>query len=230
MAQGMPGFESDTNPELALIVTLLILLLGLLVAFAGRIVWKNVMSLIGALIGGTFGFVLGFAVGGILLGLFVGMLSAVICSFVFIFLAEIGLGFVAGMFTYIIADALLGNMIVALVLGAVAMTITIVFIQQAIGVVTAGIGGLLVGISLLWLDYFDMTVVVLSMFGVMILGAAFQLAVIAEGSRVVPTVHAASPAPETPAVPGRTCPNCGGSLTYVSEYNRYFCHRCQRYE
>ncbi len=230
MQQGPPGFESSTNPEVALLVTLLILVLGLVVAFAGRIVWKHVMSLIGALIGGIFGFVLGTAVGGPIMGLFVGMLSAVIGSFVFIFLAEIGLGFVAGMFAYIVADALFGNLIVSLVTGAVAMTLTIVFIEQAIGIVTAGIGGLLVGISLLWLDYFDMTVVVLAMFGTMLLGAGFQLAVIAEAKRPMQTVYPAAAAPETPTIPGRTCPACGGPLTYVPEYNRHYCYRCQRYE
>lgn len=230
MLQGPPGLENNADSELALMVTFLILILGLVIAFAGRIVWKHVMSLIGAFIGGIFGFVLGAAVGGLLVGLFVGMLSAVIGSFVFIFLAEVGLGFVAGMFTYIVVDALIGNTIVALVIGAVAMTLTVVFIQQAIGIVTAAIGGLLVGISLLWLDYFDMTVVVLAMFGTMLLGAGFQLAVIAEAQRPIQTVRPAALAPEAPAIPGRTCPSCGGPLTYVPEYNRYYCYRCQRYE
>ena len=236
MAQGPPGFEDATSSELGILVFVIMLVVGLVIAFAGRIAWRHLMSFIGAIIGGLFGFVLGTAVGGPIVGLFVSMLCAVIGSFVFIFLAEIGLGVVAGLFTYFVVEAVTDIDVVALVFAGVALVVTVVFIEQALGVVTALIGGLLVGLALIWLDWLDMTIVVIIMLGTMIFGAAFQLAAIKDEGRryaaaVAPAAAATAPAaPASPPVPGRTCPSCGGPLEYVPEYNRYYCYRCQRYE
>jgi hypothetical protein len=144
-----------------------------------------------------------------------------------VFLAQLGLGVVAALLTYVVSVGLIEDTLVALVLAAVAFVMTVAFIEQAIGVVTAVVGGLLVGIGLIWLDVTDMTVVVVVMFGTMVLGSAFQLSVIKEQKDVRAT---AAGAPATPAMPGRMCPKCGGPLTYVPEYNRYYCHKCQRYE
>jgi hypothetical protein len=232
MAQGPPGFAESSYSEYGILIFAVLLIVGLVIAFAGRIVWRHLMSFIGAIIGGLFGFVLGTAVGGVLVGLFVSMLCAIVGSFVFIFLAEIGLGVVTGIFTYFVAEAILGNEIVALVIAGLALVITIVFIEQALGVVTAGLAGL----ALIWLDWLDMTVVVIIMLGTIVFGAAFQLTAIKDDARRVAVVPAAAAAaqgtqaPYTPPLPGRTCPSCGGPLEYIAEYNRYYCYRCQRYE
>jgi hypothetical protein len=238
MAQGPPGFEGTEYSEYGVLIFAGLLIIGIIIAFAGRIVWRHLMSFIGAVIGGLIGFVLGTAVGGIVVGLLVSMLCAIVGSFVFIYLAEIGLGVVAGLFTFFVVDEVLGDdyLIVALVIAGLVLAITIVFIEQALGVVTAGIGGLLVGLALLWLDWLDMTVVVVIMFATMIFGAAFQLTAIKDEARraAAPMATAAvaqgSATPYTPPVPGRTCPSCGGPLEYIPEYNRYYCYKCQRYE
>jgi hypothetical protein len=52
MQQGPPGFESNADPTLLILISLGLLIVGLVVAFAGRIVWRHVMSFIGAIIGG----------------------------------------------------------------------------------------------------------------------------------------------------------------------------------
>lgn len=229
MQQGPPGFEENTSPELLLLIGLVVLCLGFVLALAGRVAWKHVMSFVGGAIGGIMGFVFGTAMGGLLVGLIVSMLGAVIGSALFVFLAQLGLGVVAGLLTYIVASVVVGNAIVSVMLAGIAFVVTIVFIQQAIGVVTAVVGGLLVGIGLIWLDVTDMTLVVLAMFGTMVFGAAFQLTAIKE--REVLTAAPVGPAaPVAPPMPGRMCPKCGGPLTYVPEYNRYYCHKCQRYE
>lgn len=235
MAQGPPGFEEATSSELGMLVFVIMLVVGLVIAFAGRIAWRHLMSFIGAVIGGLFGFVIGTAVGDVIVGLFVSMLCAVIGSFVFIFLAEVGLGVVAGLFTYFVVESIAGIEVVALVFAGIALVMTIVFIEQALGVVTALIGGLLVGLALIWLDWLDMTVVVIIMLGTMIFGAAFQLTAIKDEGRrfaavAAPASTAGVGAPAAPPVPGRTCPSCGGPLEYVPEYNRHYCYRCQRYE
>ncbi len=235
MAQGPPpGFEDGLSSEVGLLIYLLMLGMGLLIAFAGRIVWRHLMSFIGAIIGGLLGFVIGTAVGGPLVGLFVSILCAIIGSFVFVFLAEIGLGVVAGLFTYFVVVGVVGNELVGLVMAAVALVLTIVFIEQALGVVTAMIGGLLVGLAILWLEWLTMALVVVVMLAVMIFGAAVQLMAISDDAeaerRRASGQRAAAAGPIAPTMPGRTCPTCGGPLEYVPEYNRYYCYRCQRYE
>jgi len=228
MQQGPPGFEENTSPELLLLIGVAVLCLGFVLALAGRIAWKHVMSFVGGVLGAIFGFVFGTAVGGVWVGLIVSMLGAVIGSAVFVFLAQLGLGVVAGLLTYVVASGVVDNFIVSAMLAGVAFVVTIVFAEQAIGVVTAVVGGLLVGIGLLWLDVTDMTLVVMAMFGTMIFGSAFQLSVIKE-KNVVRTATAQA-APATPPLSGRLCPKCGAQLTYVPEYNRYYCHKCQKYE
>jgi hypothetical protein len=238
MAQGPPGFAESSYSEYGVLIFAVLLIIGIIIAFAGRIVWRHLMSFIGAIIGGLFGFVLGTAVGGVLVGLFVSVLCAVVGSFVFIFLAEVGLGVVAGLFTFFVLDEMLGDdyLIIALVVAGLALIITIVFIEQALGVVTAGIGGMLVGLALLWLDWLDMTAVVVIMLATIIFGAAFQLMAIKDEARrhAAPAMAAAAaqgaPAPGAPPVPGRTCSSCGGPLEYIPEYNRYYCYSCQRYD
>jgi len=231
MAQGPPqGFEDGLSSELGILIYLLLIMVGLVIAFAGHLVWRHLMSFIGAIIGGLFGFVIGTAIGGVLVGLIVSMLCAVVGSFVFIFLAEIGLGVVAGLFAYFVVYGLVGDVIVALIVGGLALGLTVAFIEQALGIVTAVVGGLLVGIGLIWLDWIDMTLVVVLMLGVIVFGSAVQLSAIRKRPMVMQARQGVAAAPMAPGVPGKMCPSCGGPLEYIPEYNRYYCYRCQRYE
>jgi MFS family permease len=229
MQQGPPGFEENASPELLMLIGAVVLCLGFVLALAGRIAWKHVMSFIGGALGGIFGFVFGTAVGGLLVGLLVSVLGAVIGSALFVFLAQVGLGVVAGLLTYVVAMGIIGDAIVSIILAGTAFIVTIAFVEQAIGVVTAVVGGLLVGIGLIWLDVTDMMIVVVAMFATMVLGAAFQLSVIKE-QKEARARGAGVTAPVAPPMPGRACSRCGGQLTYVPEYNRYYCRRCQEYE
>ena len=219
-----------------MLISVLLLGIGLAVAFAGRVVWKHVMSFIGATIGGIFGFVLGTAVGGVLVGLVAGILGAMVGSALFVFLAKVGLGAVAGVFAYVLGFAFTDSQVAGLVLAVIAFALTIAFIETAIGIVTAIIGGLLAGIGLLWLDRFDMFDVVIGIIAIVVFGAAVQLSGLKEeerkkrahtGGTVVASTVAA---PVAPPLPGRFCPRCSGQMRYVPQYNRYYCDRCQRYE
>ena len=230
MQQGPTGFEESASPELLALIGVAVLCLGFVLAFAGRVAWRHVMSFVGGAIGGIFGFVFGTAVGGLLVGLVVSMLGAVIGSALFVFLSKLGLGVVAGFLAFIVASSVVGDTLASLVLAGAVFVATLVFVEQAIGVVTAVVGGLLVGIGLIWLDVTDMMVVVLVMLATMVFGAAFQLVAVKEQKEARTVMAAAASAPAVPAAPGRTCPRCGGSLTYVPEYNRYYCYRCQQYE
>lgn len=233
------GYDLGSNNEFLGIVALLLVVVGLFLAFAGRKAWRHVMSFIGAVVGGLLGYAIGTAVGGPLVGLMVSVLAAIVGSALFIFLANVAIGLTAGMLAFIVAGALSGNTLVGLVAGLIAFVVTLVFIEAAIGVVTAVVGGLLVGIGVMWLGQ-DMLLVVATMLGSMVLGGSFQMLALKEeselrdagrrvGSESAVAVAAAS-APAPPPVPGRTCPRCGGQMTYIPEYNRYYCQKCARYD
>ena len=229
---------SSVSPEIVFLIALVIVLVGLALAFAGRRVWKHAMSFIGAIIGGMFGFVFGAAIGGWLVGLIAGLLGSFIGSALFIFLARIGISVVAGALAIVVADALAGNGLVALVIGGVAFVVTFVYVETAIGLVTAVVGALLVGAGLALMDVTDMLLVVLVVLGVAVFGGAFQMTALKEERECRlahhathhPVAAAAVAAPAPPPVPGRTCSKCGGQLSYIPEYDRYYCYHCQRYE
>ncbi len=230
MQQGPSGLESNTSPEIALLIAFAIMLVGVVLALAGRLVWRHVMSFIGGILGFLFGFTYGTAVGGPIIGLVVGFLGAMIGSAVFVFLMQVGLGVVAGLLAYIVSSTVFDSMFIGIVFAGVAFVVTIVFVEQAIGVVTAIIGGLLVGIGMLWMELFDMMVIVLIMFAIMVFGAAVQITMHRDEQRRKNAMMMAAAAPAAPAAMGRACPKCGGSLTFIPEYNRHYCYKCQRYE
>ena len=172
--QDLLGLDLSTNKELLLIVAVLLVIVGLFLAFSGRRIWKRVMSFIGAIIGGLIGFAIGTAIGGILVGFIVGVLASIVGSALFIFLARLGIGIVAGVLGFVVADLLVTNTLIALVVGVIAFAVTFAYIEAAIGIVTAVVGGLLVGFGLLLTNQ-QMMLVVLSILAVMVFGGAFQM-------------------------------------------------------
>jgi hypothetical protein len=229
---------SSISPDLVFLIAIILVLVGLALAFAGRRVWKHMMSFIGAIIGGLFGFLFGAAIGGYLIGFVGGMVGGFIGSALFVFLARVGLSVVAGALTMVVADAVTGIGLAALVLGGIAFVVTFIFVETAIGLVTAIVGGLLFGAGLFLLDMTDMLLIVIGVLGVAVFGAAFQMTAlkeekerkIAHHAMHHPVAAAAVAAPTPPPMPGRTCSKCGGQLTYIPEYDRYYCYHCQRYE
>jgi len=84
----------------------------------------------------------------------------------------------------------------------------------------------------------DMTLVVLAVLALAVFGGAFQMSILKEEADRARTRHAvrhpvavaALNPPKAPPMPGRICLKCGGQLSYIPEYNRYYCYHCQRYE
>jgi hypothetical protein len=226
------------SPELVFLIALVIVFVGFALAFAGRRVWKHMMSFIGAIIGGLFGFVFGAAIGGWLVGFVTGLLGSFIGSALFIFLARVGISVVAGALALVVVGGLTGSGLLALVVGAIAFVVIFVYVETAIGLVTAVVGALLVGAGLFLMDLVDMLLIVVAVLGIAVFGAAFQMIALKEEKERWlahhathhPVAAAAVAAPVPPPMPGRTCSRCGGQLSYIPEYNRYYCYHCQRYE
>lgn len=237
--QDIGGLGIEIDQQWMTIIAIILVVVGLLTAFLGRRVWKQVMSFAGAVVGGVVGYSIGASLGDPLMGLVVATLASIIGSGVMVFLAKIGLGAIAGLLAFIVVAAVLGSPIAGLIAAVVAFVLTLAYIETAIGIVTAIVGGLLVGIGALWLEL-DMMVVVLSLLGVMVFGGAFQMVALRDeaemkrrlrgvGSSGPVAVAALSP-PPAPRIPGRPCPRCDAEMKYMAEYNRYYCLRCQQYE
>lgn len=235
--QTLLGVDLSQNDQLLFLVALLLMLLGLALAFVGRKVWKHVMSLVGAIIGGLLGFAFGMALGNWLFGFVGGILGSMVGGAVFVFLARLGIAAVAAVLAFIVVAGGTESEIAGGLIGLIVFIATFIYAETAVGIVTAIVGGLLFGSGMFLLDL-NMTMIVLSVMALAVFGGAFQMSVLKEEHERKRTHHAvhhpvavaAVSPPTPPPMPGRTCQRCGGPLSYIPEYNRYFCRRCQRYE
>lgn len=237
--QEIPGLDTGIPEEWVTLIAIVLVVVGLLTAFFGRRVWREVMSFAGAVIGGVVGYSIGASMGDQIMGLVVATLCSMIGAAVMVFVAKIGIGAIAGVLAYVVVGAVLGSPVVGLIAAVIAFAVTLAYIDVAIGVVTAIVGGLLVGIGMLWLDL-DMLLVVLGLLGVMVIGMAFQMVALKDETELKrrmrgvgasgPVAVAALSPPPPPAIPGRPCPRCNAEMKYMVEYNRYYCLRCQQYE
>ena len=232
-AQEFFGFDFTQDSGIQTIAALLLVFIGLFLAFAGRRIWKSVMSFIGGIIGFVVGLALGTAIGGVLIGLVVGVLGGIVGSAVFVFLARLGISVVAALLAFLVTIAVAGEswLVAGLVIGFVVFVLTFVFVEAAIGVVTAVAGGLLFGFGMIILEV-DPALSMVAMLAVIVFGAVVQLYAWREETVKQPRKLAAeAPVPPPPPdMPVRACPRCGSQMSYVPEYNRYFCDRCQQYD
>jgi hypothetical protein len=155
-----------------LIISVILILVGVGMAFAGRIVWGTLMSLIGALIGGTIGYAIGFVLGGWIVAMVLSLILAIVGSMLLGAMVKIGLAFLTGLlaggvfFLSLGAAPLDSKLVVAFIVLVIVFAISYYFIEEMIGVITALIGGILIGVSL-WLLTGDAN------FGLLMGGLAF---------------------------------------------------------
>jgi MFS family permease len=150
-------FLGPLDPTILAIVGAVFLLAGLALAFAGRRIWGSFMSLIGAFIGGSLGYVMGAVIGGLILALMLSIIGAIIGSILFGYLVKIALAFLVGLLAAALAFFALGGqtvtdpmaqdpiVIVALLVLVGVFSVTYYFIEELLGVITALIGGILLG-------------------------------------------------------------------------------------
>ena len=231
------GLDLAENEQLLMLIALVLMLLGLALAFVGRRVWKHVMSFIGAVIGGLLGFLFGVAIGGWIVGFIGGIVGSMIGGAVFVFLARLGISAVAAILALVVVAGGTGSEIAGLLVGLIVFVATFIYAETAVGIVTAIAGGLLFGFGMFLLDM-SMTLIVLAVLALAVFGGAFQMSVLKDERERARAHHAAhhhvvasavNP-PQAPPMPGRMCQKCGGQLSYIPEYNRYYCYHCQRYE
>lgn len=200
----IPGLTID--PQIAYIVAAILIVTGLALAFKGHSLWSTVMSMIGALLGAAVGFLFGGALGGTVAGLILAMVGAIIGSILFTKLVKVALAFLVGFLAAAVVYGALGGqarftqgqmdaaLIGALLVLIVVFAISYYFIDDIIGIVTAAIGGLLLGVGLYILDAGPLTAGLAGL-GVFVLGAIVQTASIKRKRQARAGVAASPPPP-----------------------------------
>ena len=203
----MTFHEQAFGPEATLIIGAILILTGLALAFWGHGIWSSIMSLIGALLGAAVGYLFGAALGGnYIVGLALAAVGAIIGSILFSKLVKIGLAFLVGIlaaaltytalrgtgtFTPGTLDApLVASLLVLLVVFALAYY----FIDDLIGIITAAIGGLLLGAGLYILNVQTLTAALAGV-GVFLLGAFVQTSKIRRKRQMKAAAAAGVPPP-----------------------------------
>src|SRR5207245_10782688 len=158
----LPGII--TSPEIRYLLAGVLILTGLALAFWGHGLWSTVMSMIGALLGSAVGFLFGAALGGLVPGLILALVGAVIGSILFTKLVKVALAFLVGLLAAAVVYGLLGGsarftggrldsaLIGALIVLIVVFGISYYFIDEIVGIITAGMGGLMFALGVYLLN------------------------------------------------------------------------------
>jgi hypothetical protein len=150
------------NPGTLGILGVILILVGLALAFFGRKMWTPFMSLVGAIIGGAVGFILGgvYVPNGYLAAALLGLIGSILGSILFNYLVKIALALItAGIPAILTYYAIGGNpvtdqsaqdtrVIVAILVLLLVFALAYYFVEELIGVVTALVGGFLLGVGI----------------------------------------------------------------------------------
>jgi len=206
------SFHTSFGPEAALIIGLILVVAGLLLAFWGHGIWSSLMSLLGALIGGAVGYLFGASLGGQLGGLILAVIGAILGGILFAKLVKVGLAFLVGLLAAALVYSVLRGsarftagqidpaLAIALVVLIAVFALAYYFIDELIGVITAAIGGLLLGAGL-WFLGAGTIIAALAGFGAFALGAVLQTTAIRRRRRARAYVPVAAPPPPPPSSP-----------------------------
>jgi hypothetical protein len=185
------------------IIGIILVVVGLLMAFWGHGIWNMVMSMIGALIGSAVGYIFGAALFGSLIALILAIVGAIIGSILFSKLVKVALAFLVGLLAGALVYTALGGggtlttgtpLIGALVVLVVVFGVAFYFIDDLIGIITAAIGGLLLGAGIYLLGQ-GTTLAAAAGIGAFILGAILQTSAINRKKRAKAAAHQATAAP-----------------------------------
>ncbi len=166
------------DPQIDLIVGLVLLLMGLVLAFFGKLIWASMMALIGSMIGFMLGFIIGGLLGGWIVALILGFIFMFIFSLVFGRLVELGLALILGLMGFALVYFSFGGTTAAIVGGAIVLAIIFAvayyFIEEVIAVATALIGGILAGLGI-FLATYDGGLSIGAGLMIFVFGALFQI-------------------------------------------------------
>lgn len=152
------------DPATIVFTAVLLTVAGLVLAFYGAGLVRVLMAALGALIGGAFGFLGGSLLGNPLFPIIFGIVGAIVGLVLFGFVVRAAISFAGGIVLGSVTFILLGgstdpgavppNETLLFAFGAFVVGALVVFFlfNRLLGVITALVGGLLVGVSLNFLS------------------------------------------------------------------------------
>jgi ribosomal protein S27AE len=199
------------DPILQMFIFIIALCLGAILTFAGKLLWKPFMLIVGGFIGSIVGFALGFLFGGIVGGLIGAMLGGAVGGTIFAIVVKSALAALAGIISFTLIEVLTRDAFVALIIGFVVFVASVIFIEGVIGILTAILGALIVGVCLMGLGI-DIGFAAIAALILMIAGSLIQTIFVKDRTG----------RPRQ----ARMCPNCRGPLRHSSEIDRWYCPNC----
>ncbi|MCJ2531046.1 MAG: hypothetical protein LN413_01835 [Candidatus Thermoplasmatota archaeon] len=148
------------DPLVAVVVGVVLLVAGLVLAAFGAGLVRVFMAVLGAIIGGTFGFLGGSLLGVPIFPVIFGIVGVIVGVVLFGFVVRAAISLAAGIVVGSVTYLLLGGstepgamipaetLVFAFIGFLVGAVLIYVFFNRLLGVITALVGGLLVGISL----------------------------------------------------------------------------------
>jgi len=207
------SLTSGLSDEAITAILAIALIFGIVIALAGRLLWKPFMAIIGGFVGAVVGYTLGTYFGGFLLGLLGALIGGFVGSLLFGAFVEAAISLLAGLAVFGIAFASTGNLLISMVPAVIVFVLAAVFIEKIIGVLTAVIGGLIVGVCLAELEIVSTTMAAVLALLLIIIGSVFQAFFLADRDR--------EPRRSPPS-----CSRCGGQMSFDRYNSRWYCSRC----
>lgn len=210
--------------EIEIVVVAVLLVFGLVFAFAGHRVWKGLMGIIGAFLGFVLGYTLGMIFSEELAAFLLGVIGAVFLGVIFYRLVSTGVSLVIAAAAFILLYRLGAGTVISLLVAGAVFVIVFLGFERIIALFTALIGASMVvwGLDLLDISAYLIVPIFLVIAGA---GALVQYYDI-ESKKKIPVVTHAS-IMKIDVV--KRCPTCGQVLSYLPDYNAWFCYSCGRY-
>lgn len=192
------------------------IIFGLILVFAGRLLWIPIMSIIGGFIGATLGYIIGYSASGEnwMVGLLGAIIGGLLGSLLFSAFIEAAIAFLAGLVLFGIVYASTGSWIIALIAAIPVFLIVVIFIEKIIAILTAIVGGLIVGISLNQLGLITIEIAAVITLVLIVAGSLVQIFVLKDRGRARPSKYP-------------TCARCGREKTYDQYSSRWICPDCE---
>lgn len=207
------SLTSGLSDEALTAILAIALIFGIVIALAGRLLWKPFMAIVGGFVGAAIGFTLGNYFGGLLLGLLGALIGGFAGSLLFGAFVEAAISLLAGLVVFGIALIYTGNILISMIPAVIVFVLAAVLIEKIIGVLTAIIGGLIVGVCLSELEIVSTTMAAILALLLIVIGSVFQAFFLADKGR--------EPDRSYPS-----CGRCGGQMTYDRYNNRWYCSLC----
>lgn len=210
--------------EIELAVVAAMIVFGVALAIAGHRIWKGLMGIIGAFLGFILGYTIGMVFSGELAGFILGVIGAVFLGAVFYRLVSTGIALVIAAAAFILLYQLGAGILISILVAGAVFAIVFLGFERLIALFTAVTGASMVAWGLDFLDV-PAAFIVLAFLAVGAVGAVVQFLDIERKKKTPVATHASIAKIDVV----KRCPTCGQVLTYVPDYDAWFCYSCGRY-